>query len=165
MRLPMLGLCLLSTATVAGPPSPEMMKEMLANPWDVEFITQDGKYSRIAGYPSKETCDSAIPKVLGEQSGFDGHCVYMEWSTGRILGTQDPEWIALNERHGGWSVEFIDSMGKWSRIGGYQSKVACEAVIHALPKSQGGDGHCVLGEWKDGRVVFFGSQDPAWTGK
>jgi len=69
VRLSMLVLCLISTAALAdppkvftGPPCPEMMKRMLANPWDVEFITSDGKYSRIAGYPSKETCEAAIPR-------------------------------------------------------------------------------------------------------
>ena len=49
---------------------------------------------------------------------------------------------------------------------GFPTKEACEAAaIRTLPKGQSGDGHCVLGEWKDGRLRFIGSQDPALAGK
>jgi hypothetical protein len=71
MRFLVALLCLLSTASLAdqpsppqqqpppqrrvtnGPPSPEMMKHMLANPWVVEFIEMMGKWSRIGGHHGK----------------------------------------------------------------------------------------------------------------
>jgi len=162
VRLSMLvGLCLLSTAPLAGQPSPEAMKAEIANPWGVEFTRTTGEWSRIFGHPSRKACEAAIPQVLAKQSGYNGHCVYHDLSTARILGTQDPAWIAENERMWGWSVEFIGPEGKWARRGGLASKATCEAIIHELPKDQGGDGHCVHGEWKDGDLRFIGSQDPA----
>ena len=167
-------LCLLSTVALAappkdspklkiftGPPTPEMVKDMRENPWDVEFITQDGKYSRIAGYPSKETCEAAIPQVLREQSGFNGHCVYMEWGTGRIIGSQDPGWSLSDQ----WVVEFNAVDGKYNRIGvGFPSKEACEAAIpfQLRMHTQGGyNGRCI--ELKEGN--YMGSHDPVWAGK
>jgi hypothetical protein len=136
-----------------------MMEHMRANPWDVEFITPDGKYSRIAGYPSKETCEAAIPQVLREQSGFNGHCVYMEWGTGRIIGSQDPAWSGSDQ----WVLEFNAVDGKYKRIGfGYPSKEVCEGAIPVELRIQGGyNGHCI--EFKDGH--YLGSHDPAWAGK
>jgi len=166
MRLSMLvGLCLLSTAALAHKPSPEAMKEMVENPWAVEFTGTMGEWSRISGYPSREACEAAIPQVLAEQRGYNGHCVYNDLSTARILGTQDPAWIEENQRSGRWSVEFIGPEGEWARLGGFLSKAACEAIIRELPKDRGGDGHCVHGEWEDGGLRFIGSQDPALTGK
>jgi hypothetical protein len=158
-------LLLISTAALAdlpavhnGPPSPEMMKEMLANPWSVEFITADGQYSRIAGYPSKEACEAAIPKVLREQGGYNGHCVYDDWSSGRIIGSQDPDWDGRDY----WFVEFHAVDGRYSREGGYHSKEACDAAIPKVLQKEGGyNGHCI--ERKDGH--FIGSQDPAWAGR
>ena len=60
-----------------------------------------------------------------------------------------------------WLVEFIGMMGKWTRKYGYPTKEACEAAILTLPKGDGGDGHCVYHDWKNGLII--GSQDPAWA--
>src|SRR6516162_484628 len=72
----LVGLCLLSTAPLAGQPSPEAMKAEIANPWGVEFTRTTGEWSRIFGHPSREACEAAIPQVLAKQSGYNGHCVY-----------------------------------------------------------------------------------------
>ena len=160
MRLSMLVLCLLSKAALAdqpvptssqppptravtnGPPSPEMMKDMLANPWAVEFIGMMGKWDRIAGYPSKEACEAAIP-TLPKGHGGDGHCVYHDWRTGRIIGSQDPAWAGLK---GPWIMEFTTVEGRYSRAGDYPSKAAGESAIPRVLYIQGGggyNGHCI----------------------
>src|SRR4029077_1114065 len=47
-----------------------------------------------------------------------------------------------------WTMEFIqEETGKYSRIGGYTSKAACEAAIPTEMQHQRGDNaHCI--EWK-----------------
>ena len=160
----MLALCLLSTAAFAdlpavhnGPPSPEMMKEMLANPWLIEFIGYMGEWTRINGYPTKAACEADIAKQPKGWGG-DGHCVYNDWSSGRIIGSQDPVWDGRDY----WFVEFHPIDGGYSRKGGYHSKEACEAQItKVLQKERGYNGRCI--ERKDGH--FIGSQDPAWAGR
>ena len=73
-------LCLLSTAAFAG------LVEV--GPWVVEFTTVDGQYSRAPGYPSKEACEAAIPRVLQEQNGYNGHCI--KWKDDHFIGSWDP---------------------------------------------------------------------------
>ena len=169
----MLVLCLLSTPALADPPAetlkptfhgsptPEMVKHMRENPWAVEFIGYMGQWSRIGGYPSKAACEAAIREELPMGQGGDGHCVYMEWSTGSIIGSQDPVWSLSDQ----WVVEFNAVDGKYSRVGvGYPSKEACEAAIpfQLRMHTQGGyNGHCIA--LRDGHYV--GSRDPAWAGK
>jgi hypothetical protein len=139
-----------------GPPSPEMMKDMINNPWAVEFIGMMGKWSRIGGWPTRAACEVAI-RDLPKGQGGDGHCVYNDWSSGRIIGSQDPAWDGRDY----WFVEFHAVDGRYSREGGYHSKEACEAAIpKVLQKDRGYNGHCI--ERKDGH--FIGSQDPAWAG-
>jgi hypothetical protein len=162
MRLSRLvGLCLLSTAALAGPPSPEMMKDMINNPWAVEFIGMMGQWSRIGGWPTRAACEAAIQDLPMGQGG-DGHCVYNDWSSGRIIGSQDPAW-AGSYRWDQWVIEFNAVDGKYRRVGvGFSSKAACESAIPFQLRMQGGyNGHCI--EFKDGHYV--GSHDPAWAEK
>jgi hypothetical protein len=58
--------------------------------WAMEFTTGDGKYSRAVGYPSKESCKAAIPTVLRNEAGRNGHCI--EWKDGHYVGSHDPAW-------------------------------------------------------------------------
>jgi len=163
MRLSrLLGLCILSTSALGHPPPPEPAEEMLRNPWVVEFVFGLGPhrpgYSRINGYPTKAACEAAI-RTLPPGGGGDGHCVYMEWGTNRIIGSQDPDWSGKDQ----WVIEFNAVDGKYRRHGdAYPSKEECEAAIPFQLRMQGGyNGHCI--EFKDGHYV--GSHDPAWAGK
>jgi hypothetical protein len=61
--------------------------------WAVEFITSEGKYSRIFGssaapYLTEDACKAAMPAVLKQQGGFDGHCV--QFKSAKFIGSHDP---------------------------------------------------------------------------
>jgi hypothetical protein len=201
MRFLVALLCLLSRASLAdqpsppqqqpppqrrvtnGPPSPEMMKHMLANPWVVEFIGMMGKWSRIVGYPSKEACEAAIP-TLPKGQGGDGHCVYIDWKRGRMLGSQDPAWTGkhageLSEFAGElnaanpvnpntqkihWAAEFLRADGKYERTVMFLSLEDCEAgLANAMSKTQSppaSQGHCI---YLNDNGQYVGSKDPAWA--
>jgi hypothetical protein len=58
----------------------------------VEFITTDGQFSRMLGYPTREACEAAIPAVLKEQGGFNGHCIEWDSKSATFKGSQDPAW-------------------------------------------------------------------------
>ena len=79
-------LCLLSTAALAHKPSPEALQDH----WVVEFITTDGQFSRMRGYPTREACEAAIPAVLKEQGGFNGHCIESDSKSATFKGHKIP---------------------------------------------------------------------------
>ena len=81
MRLSMLVFCLLSTAALAH-------KVSLETGWLLEFTTTEGKFSREGVYDTKEACEAAIPDVLREQSGYNGHCFYYNPKAG------EQHWVA-----------------------------------------------------------------------
>ena len=61
--------------------------------WVVEFITPEGQYNRIAGpstapYLTEDACKAAMPAVLKQQGGFDGHCVQLK--NHKFIGSRDP---------------------------------------------------------------------------
>jgi hypothetical protein len=64
----------------------------------MEFTREDGKYSRLGAYPSKEACEAAIPNELQKQKGYNGHCIEFKaghregskWIEGHFIGSQDP---------------------------------------------------------------------------
>lgn len=68
----LVALCLVSTAAFARASSPEELADQLKNPWVVEFITSDGKFSRILGYPTLEACEAAIPAVCNSKEDSAG---------------------------------------------------------------------------------------------
>jgi hypothetical protein len=83
MRFSMLVFCLLSTAALAH-------KVSLKTGWLLEFTTTDGKFSRVGVYDTKEACEAAIPDVLREQNGYNGHCFYYNPRASEHAGSQDP---------------------------------------------------------------------------
>jgi len=104
MRLSRLvGLCLLSTAALAGPTRPAT--------WAVEYSSADGKYfGRDLSFFTKEECEAAIPRVLKEWPGYQpAHCI--EWKNGQFIGSWDPQ---LAE--GSWAMEFTTGMGNTARL-------------------------------------------------
>jgi hypothetical protein len=84
MRLSMLVCCCFLIAAALA------HKVSLKEGWLLEFTTTDGKFSRVGVYDTREACEAAIPAVLKEQSGYNGHCVYSNPKTGEITGSQDP---------------------------------------------------------------------------
>jgi hypothetical protein len=99
----MLCLCLLSTTALADPPDRVTHgPTALPGGWVMEYIQQEtGKYSRVGGYPSKATCEAALPAAMQSWRGDNGHCIewvpqHMEGNPpklvrGHFIGSQDPE--------------------------------------------------------------------------
>jgi hypothetical protein len=82
MRLSMLvGLCLLSTAALAGLVD-------TSDGWVAEFILVDGSYTRYGHYVSKDACEAALPGLLKQYGGYNGHCI--ELKDFHFIGSQDP---------------------------------------------------------------------------
>ena len=71
--------------------------------WALEFIQENGHYSRIGGYTSKAECEAAREAEMRRQHGANDHCI--EWKAqhlegnppktvpGHYIGSQDPAWF------------------------------------------------------------------------
>jgi hypothetical protein len=83
MRLSLLVFCFLGAAAFAH-------KVALKEGWVVEFTTAEGQFTRDGFYDTRKACETAIPTILKEQSGYNGRCVHVNPKTGEIEGSQDP---------------------------------------------------------------------------
>ena len=108
MRLPMLGLCLLSTAALG-------QSVIAPGPWAMDYILADGTHDGFAGYWTKESCEAAIPKVTQELHGHNGRCFYNNLPVNGFTVTQG-----------------MDPRPQQLFVSSYPSKEACEA---AKPKT------------------------------